>query len=64
MNDKLPSGQVQYEFMNGLIVNVYTTTGTVTFQGKAAEGEEANLIIEYIDLVNMIERLERPIRHL
>ena len=54
LNDKLPSGQRQYTFANGLVVNLYETA-TVTFQGKETDSQLASLIYEYIDLVNQIK---------
>ena len=36
--------QVKHEFTDGLVVNVYTTTGSIVFQGDNIDGDIANRI--------------------
>lgn len=37
-----------YHYNDGLIVNLYYTKGTITFQGKNVSGEIANSIKQFI----------------
>jgi hypothetical protein len=43
--------QTQFDFDNGLVVNVYNT-GTVLFQGSPGEDNTGNVIKERIKLLN------------
>ncbi|WP_422509189.1 hypothetical protein [Stenotrophomonas sp. GZD-301] len=47
-----PNGQSMYKFTNGLVLNVYETTGAVVFQGDNADGELAGQIRSFIESVN------------
>lgn len=47
-----PNGQSMYKFTNGLVLNVYETTGAIVFQGEGIDGELANQIRSFIESVN------------
>lgn len=47
-----PNGQTMYCFPDGLILNVYATTGRVVFQGAGAAGLTAQAVAERINLIN------------
>lgn len=48
----LPSGQHKYTFPDGLIFNLYITTGSCTYQGNNINGQTAYRIAEIIDCIN------------
>lgn len=50
--DNKPNGQSMYTFTNGLVLNVYQTTGSVVFQGSETDGTFANHIREFIQSAN------------
>lgn len=52
INDNLPYGQILYRFSDGLVTNVYTSTGTVTFQGKNTKGTISQKINSKINSIN------------
>ncbi|MBX8518690.1 hypothetical protein K5D68_12845 [Pseudomonas cichorii] len=47
-----PNGQLMYSFPDGLILNVYETTGKVVFQGSAPGGDLAKQIAAMINQIN------------
>ncbi|WP_330212269.1 hypothetical protein [Pseudomonas sp. Z18(2022)] len=47
-----PNGQLMYSFTDGLVLNVYETTGKVVFQGTAPGGGIANQIAAMINQIN------------
>ena len=47
-----PNGQNKYSFPDGLVLNVYETTGRVVFQGTAADGQLARQIESMINQMN------------
>jgi hypothetical protein len=47
-----PNGQSMYKFTNGLVLNVYETTGAIVFQGEGTGGELADQIKSFIESVN------------
>lgn len=47
-----PNGQSMYKFTNGLVINVYETTGAIVFQGEEINGDLANQIKNFIVSVN------------
>ena len=49
-----PNGQYKYTFTDGLVLNVYETTGKVVFQGKGSDSEFANQINEIISHINQV----------
>ena len=51
--DNKPNGQCMYTFTNGLILNIYDTTGSIVFQGQETNGELANNISGLIDQINI-----------
>lgn len=50
-----PNGQNKYSFPDGLILNIYETTGKVVFQGTAAGGQLA------LQIESMINQMNTPI---
>ncbi len=48
-----PNGQLKYTFGDGLILNVYETTGSVVFQGGGASGALAHQIATIITQLNV-----------
>lgn len=48
-----PNGQLKYTFPDGLILNVYETTGSVVFQGAGAGGSLAHQIAAVINQLNV-----------
>lgn len=50
--EDLPNGQHKYTFPDGLVVNVYITTGSVVYQGGTVSGQTANRIAGIIDCIN------------
>lgn len=50
--DNKPNGQSMYTFTNGLVLNVYETTGSVVFQGSETDGILANQVRAFIQSVN------------
>lgn len=51
LTDK-PNGQSMYKFTNGLVLNVYETSGAIVFQGQGTDAELANQIRSFIQSVN------------
>ncbi|WP_339456457.1 hypothetical protein [Pseudomonas sp. EA_65y_Pfl1_P120] len=49
-----PNGQLMYSFTDGLILNVYETTGRVVFQGTAPGGVIAAQIAAMINQINIL----------
>lgn len=47
-----PNGQNMYTFPDGLVLNVYETTGKVVFQGASAGGPLAQQIASIINQIN------------
>jgi hypothetical protein len=47
-----PNGQLKYSFPDGLVLNVYETTGKVVFQGTAPGGDFAQQIAAMINQMN------------
>jgi hypothetical protein len=47
-----PNGQCMYTFPDGLVLNVYETTGKVVFQGSNANGQLAQQIAIMITQIN------------
>ena len=48
-----PNGQLMYTFPDGLVLNVYETTGKVVFQGSAPGGHFAQQIALIINQMNI-----------
>jgi hypothetical protein len=48
----LPNGQHKYTFPDGLVFNLYITTGAYTYQGINVDGQTARRIAEIIDCIN------------
>ena len=44
--------QIKIDFTDGLVVNIYPTTGTVNFMGKNAGNQNVSHITNQIDLIN------------
>ncbi|MFN3581180.1 MAG: hypothetical protein ACK4VV_12000 [Pseudomonas sp.] len=49
-----PNGQNKYTFEDGLVLNLYETTGKVVFQGKGSGSDFAIQVNEMIDTINKI----------
>jgi hypothetical protein len=47
-----PNGQSMYKFPNGLVLNLYETTGSVVFQGSDTDGHLATQIKNHINSIN------------
>lgn len=48
-----PTGlQTKIDFPDGLVVNIFNTTGTVNFQGNSFENHTASDIVNVIDAIN------------
>lgn len=47
-----PNGQLNYHFSDGLVLDVYTTTNKVVFQGQNPRGKIAQQIDHIINQIN------------
>ncbi|EKF9854002.1 hypothetical protein O1D29_003516 [Vibrio cholerae] len=51
--DAKPNGQNKYTFPDGLVVNLYDTTGKVVFQGNVSTSQFAPQIVQMINQMNV-----------
>ncbi|EOV0101285.1 hypothetical protein NB600_18315 [Vibrio antiquarius] len=48
-----PNGQNKYTFPDGLVVNLYDTTGKVVFQGSVATSQFGQQIVQMVNQMNV-----------